>query len=245
MWMQILANAGLPVVGQAFPTRWRQVIGDANPRGFFESTLITGVNFTTNPDPHSGVRLDPESSRDLVLKVFLLGVPRTEFKYLDAVLVTTREWRAFVASAQRLNSMQESKGVHPAKGKEVTASELAIKWFVDHYKWVHDQRLRGYPCRAISYESVLTSPEVVIPDILDWFGQDCDVQKAIETVEPSLRTQHSPPTPDGIEPQWVRVFDELYLRIHEGRGIDAPFMRHMVEVNQAIHELCRPSERWD
>ena len=134
MWMQVLASAGFPVVGEAFPGHWKNLIGSANPRGFFESTLIAGINFTTNPDPHSGIFLDAEESRDLVVKVFLTGLRRTELRYLDRVLVTTREWRSFCASALRLEAMQRPSESESgaASGPEAPVEEPAIKWWLDH-----------------------------------------------------------------------------------------------------------------
>ena len=63
MWMQVLAQAGLPILGEAFPGGWKELFGDANPRGFFESTLVSGINFTTNPDPVSGVLLDVDAGQ--------------------------------------------------------------------------------------------------------------------------------------------------------------------------------------
>ena len=43
MWMQILVNGGFPYIGEAFPKDWGLVIKDANPEGFYESTLAGGI----------------------------------------------------------------------------------------------------------------------------------------------------------------------------------------------------------
>ena len=40
MWMQILAAAGLEVIGERFPRHWGEHLSAANPDGFYESELI-------------------------------------------------------------------------------------------------------------------------------------------------------------------------------------------------------------
>ena len=74
MWMNILKSAGVTVVGEEFPRDWADRISAANQEGFYESTLIMGINHTTNPDPTTGAHLTPEISRDMAVKVFIEGV---------------------------------------------------------------------------------------------------------------------------------------------------------------------------
>ena len=78
LWMRMLIEAGLPSIGEAFPTVWGDSIRDANPHGFFESRLRRGIWFATNPDPRTGAYLHAGPTRLHAVKVFVPGVIRTE-----------------------------------------------------------------------------------------------------------------------------------------------------------------------
>lgn len=54
LWMQVLQAAGLPVIGDRFPKRFA-ALRQANPAGFWESRLRTGIYYATNPDRETGV----------------------------------------------------------------------------------------------------------------------------------------------------------------------------------------------
>ena len=62
MWMQVMVAAGLPVIGEKFPRDWGEVFREANPGGFYESELMTGIYWETNPHPQTGAYLFPEPS---------------------------------------------------------------------------------------------------------------------------------------------------------------------------------------
>ena len=94
MWMQILVAAGYPWIGEVFPARWSESIGAANPRGFFESPLRKGIYWATNPDPQTGRFLFPQATRRHLVKVFIPGLVRTDYAYLDRVVATMRPSRA-------------------------------------------------------------------------------------------------------------------------------------------------------
>jgi hypothetical protein len=246
MWMQVLAGAGFPVIGEAFPGEWKQLIGSANPRGFFESTLISGINFTTNPDPDSGVFVEPELTRDFVVKIFLSGLRRTEFRYLDRVLISTREWRTFCDSARRLETMQQH--VHPIdspdSNTDLLHSEPAIKWWMDHYNMIQDQQRRGFDFLWLSYESVLSDPERMVSRILDWIDLPHDLPGALNAIDASLQTQSSTAYSCALAPRWIRAFDDLYGRVHQGREFDAVFRHEMDEVTREILYEIGPQDSW-
>ena len=77
MWMQVLAAAGFPTLGEAFPRDWGRTIREANPEGFFESPLRNGIYYATNPSPRTGAYLAPEATRRTVVKVFVPGLVKT------------------------------------------------------------------------------------------------------------------------------------------------------------------------
>ena len=64
LWMQMLAAAGLPIVGEPFAAEL-EALKDANPQGFFES------------EHRYGVQGDPGELRGQVVKMFVPGVVET------------------------------------------------------------------------------------------------------------------------------------------------------------------------
>ena len=126
MWMQILNAAGCTVIGEAFPMDWGVRLSAANPAGFFETTLRSGINFTTNPDPHSGAHIQPETSGDWVTKVMSTGLRRTDRAFIDKVVISVRRWPDFIASIQRLFELD--RGADSAQSS-LTAEQYAAWWF--------------------------------------------------------------------------------------------------------------------
>src|SRR5688572_15197157 len=105
MWMQALIAAGLPAIGDRFPAGWGDRLKAANPNGFFESELLAGINFQTNPHPLTGAYLRPEATRRHAVKVFVPGLVRTDVAFIDRCIATVRAWPAYVVSARRLRAM--------------------------------------------------------------------------------------------------------------------------------------------
>ncbi len=231
MWMQALAAAGFPVVGEAFPRDWADRIGAANTRGFYESTLIDGINFTTNPDPRTGARLVPAETRDVVAKVFLHGVRRTDRPFLDHVLVSVRHWRAVAASVARLNALERATAEAPLPA--TSAEEVAVGWFLEHVAALQDVLRRGYPTRFLSYEDALAAPARVVGDALAWLGAGArDVDRAVAAVAPELRTQDGAATDPALPAAWVAAFEELYERLREDRVWEPAFLGHLGEIQR-------------
>src|SRR6185295_4057207 len=102
MWMQILKAAGFPILGEAFPRDWGETIRDANKQGFFESPLRLGIYYATNPHPRTGAFLAPKETRRLAVKVFSVGLVKSDLAYVDKVVASMRPWREYLRSLERL-----------------------------------------------------------------------------------------------------------------------------------------------
>src|SRR5688500_18403904 len=100
MWMQILRAAGFPTLGEAFPRDWARTIRQANPEGFYESPLRTGIYYATNPNPRTGAYLFPQSTRRTAVKVFVPGLVRSDMAFVDRVIATMRNPREYVHSLE-------------------------------------------------------------------------------------------------------------------------------------------------
>lgn len=107
LWMQMLGAAGYSIIGEAFPSVWEESIREANPRGFFESRLRQGVFFATNPDPESGEFIFPDPSKNHAVKVFVPGLVRTDYAFIDRVVGTMRHWSAYSTSLSRLYELED------------------------------------------------------------------------------------------------------------------------------------------
>lgn len=225
MWMQALGAAGFPVIGAAFPPGWRERIGEVNPRGFFESNLINGINFTTNPDPATGARVTVEESRSAVVKVFSPGLRRTDLAWLGRVVVSVRGWRAFSRSVGRLVTAADPEGRAPPGG-----SPPEHYWFGEHLAILRDVLQRRYPVRFVAYDDVLADPAGTIGGVLGWIGQDADADAAVRAIEPSLRTR---PDDDAVVPG-SEPLDALYDALTGRRALDSALIRRLEEAHRAL-----------
>lgn len=226
MWMQILAAAGLPVFGDRFPKHWGEHFAAVNPDGFYESELIAGIYFRTNPHPITGVFLFPEQTRGHAVKVFVPGLVRTDLAFIDRVIATVRPWRDFVRSRERLrDAVQATAGHAPNEAPPLPA---ALEWWAENFALIRDIATRRYAVHTLSYDSLLADPEASVRAVLAWIGAG-DPARACAVV----RRDRPPAAPAGevddadLEPRHLAVFDELYERIHRGRPLDNPLIERL------------------
>lgn len=244
MWMQLLAAAGFPPIGDAFPRNWESTIKDANPAGFWESELRRGIYYATNPDPKSGVYLFPEQTRRYAVKVFIPGLIRTDRAFIDKVIATVRPWRQYVRSLGRLHEMELES--HRAKRKndiealpDPVYMAPVIEWWIENFSLVSDIVTRRYPFYMVAYDSVLADPDKAVRDVFQWLG-DGDVEVAIEHVEPALRTQDEDADDEtalddvDLEPELIEVFDALYEVVRTQEPLQQSFIDRLNEANEKL-----------
>ncbi|MCB9777678.1 MAG: hypothetical protein H6742_03865 [Alphaproteobacteria bacterium] len=229
MWMQILAAAGFPVIGDAMPQRFEQLQA-ANPAGFYESRLRAGVYFATNPDPQTGVYLHPEDTREHALKVFIPGLIRTDRAFITQVVATIRPWREYTRSMERLEAesaaARERAGLSaPPRRPELP---LPVEWWFEVYHLVRDVSLRRYPFHLVSYDRVLERSDEEIAGVLGWLGGG-DVEAAVAAVQPGLRTQEAPDVDVTglLDEEAVDLFDRFYTSIHTERVLPTALLGEM------------------
>jgi hypothetical protein len=248
MWMQILKAAGFPIIGEAFMGHWEQSIKDANPRGFYESTLRRGIYYRTNPNPETGAYLFPEPTRGHAVKVFIPGLMRSDRAYIDAVLATMRGWRSYSASLDRLYAMEDRYlAEQPPDEQGRDRLEVArkgrgqlpppVEWWFENYELIRDLHTRRYRVHMITYERLLADPERQIRQTLAWLGHG-DAAKAAAVVDPALHTQTGAQQVEnhGIAPACLEVFDELHDHIHHGRSLEPAFLKRLNETQHAMDE---------
>jgi hypothetical protein len=238
MWMQILAAAGLPVIGEEFPGNWQQTLRAANPHGFYESLLRHGIYYRTNPHPVTGEFVRPADARGHAVKVFLPGLVRTDASYLDRVLVTVRPWREYEASVRRLLVLDDRQLAADAARAAAARTRMppALEWWDEHVAFLRDLSVRGYACHVQSYDGVLDDPRGVVTRILAWLDVDAHVEAAVAAVRPHARTQRAPES-DAVAPAVAEVFDAFYAAVHSGEGLDAALIARINETHQQLEPV--------
>ncbi len=233
MWMQVLAAAGLPVLGKQFPRNWEQTIKQANPDGFYESMLRHGIYYRTNPHPVTGKYFLPEHVAGYAVKVFVPGVVRSERSYIERLVANIREWREYEASINRLYGLERAKQLEQQPdAPEPVVFPPAFEWWMENFALCRDISLRRYPARLQSYDQVVGQPETVIPKTLEWLGYG-DPVAAVAAVKPENRTVVRPES-DSIDPKFAKVFDDLYGAIASGEGLTGPLLSTMNATNKAL-----------
>lgn len=246
MWMQILKAAGLEPIGQQFPKDWGETIRAANPEGFYESILRDGIYYRTNPHPKTGVFLFPAATRHHAVKVFVPGVVRTDLAFVDKVIATMRNWREYPGSLTRLYDMERE---NRAKKREVELPEPkhvppVLEWWSENHSLLSDLLTRRYPAHFVAYETVLSRPAETITEVVGWLGVG-DAAAAIAAVKPTLRTHQAAdlPVPEGVSPAHAEVFDELYGRVRDRRGLDDAFIDRLNQVNDELRPALEAAAR--
>ena len=241
MWMQILVAAGFEAIGEPFPGDWRGLLAAANPDGYWESQLLGGIYYRSNPHPISGAFLFPEATRFHAVKVLIPGLVRSDLAYLDRVVATVREWREYVASRRRLSQLySEAVGLEPYEAQMRSELSPALEWWLDNFALLRDIGTRRYAAHVRSYQSLLDDPEAAVREVFAWLGRG-DVSAAVAAVRPERKTQALAPSEvaqaeAGLAPEDIEIFDELYDHIHRGRPLAPAFL----EALNATDRRLRP-----
>jgi hypothetical protein len=243
MWMQLLTAAGFPPIGEAFPRSWDKTIKNANPGGFWESTLRRGIYHETNPDPATGAYLFPQATERHVVKVFIPGLIRSDRAFIGKVIATIRPWRQYVRSVTRLYDMEQearnelTNGAAPAP----VVMEPVIEWWVENFSLISDIVTRRYPFYMVAYDSVLTEPKKTLQDLFRWLGEG-DVERAVAEVAPELRTQHQGNRVEyesdscDLGQDVIDTFDALYALVRDRSPLDQTFVDRLNETNRTLGE---------
>jgi hypothetical protein len=260
--MQILINAGFPFIGKDYMGTWKDSIGEANSEGFFESKLRTGINYKTNPNPGSGTYLHPNTSTKYAVKVFVPGLVKTDFAFIHRVVATVRRWDEYCVSFERLMAMEaeylsrlpEKPGEPPPRAMAIISRpnvHPALMWWKDNFNLVSDTLTRLYPIRVVTYGRLIEAPGDVLPPVLQWCDSvlptdlfehepvpGLNIEKAVECVNPDLRTQVQPVVDNhGLPEEAIRAFDDLYECFHtQNASLSRRFRDHL----NHVHGLLEP-----
>ena len=236
LWMHLLVRAGLPSIGDRFPAGFGDLLHEANPDGFFESELVAGVNFQTNPHPLTGAYLAPEQTRRHAVKIFIGGLTRTDVAFIDHCIATVRGWRQYVASARRMDALAAQGG---GASSPDAILPPALEWWRLNFGLVRDLAIRRYPVHVLSYDALLRDPERHVREVLQWIGMD-EAVPPVDVVRPAVSTSSHETDGDlaeGIEPRHIEVFDELFDVIDRERDLSDTLIGRL----NATDEELRPT----
>ena len=246
MWMQILAAAGLPLFGEAFPRNWEQTLHEANPGGFYESILRRGIYWRTNPHPRTGAYFFPEQVEQHAVKVFIPGLVRTDRAFIGRVIATMRPWREYVRSLRRLWALEdEARTQRDPRAKPPPRLSPALEWWSENYMLLRDVATRRYPVHLQSYDGLLDDPATVLQRTFEWLGFG-DAEAAQRAVEPERRTQRAEPDepePESLDPSVVAVFDRLYAVVHASEPITPDLLQALNHTHATLGPRIAEQQR--
>lgn len=234
MWMQILRAAGIPTIGDAFPSNWGDRIRDANPQGFWESSLREGVYFRTNPNPQTGHFLFPQAAAGHAIKVFPFGVVRTEYSYIEAIVGTVRDWRSYDRSVTALRAL-EARGRPPDAPEPPPPPPPWAEWWTENYELLRDIVVRRHRAVLQTYDAVLDDPARAIDVALTLLGTG-DRDAAVAAVRVPERAPDSGPSAEA-PPELVPVFDEYFDLIHRRAALSNSFLEVLNDTHLAVLEI--------
>src|SRR5262249_3831346 len=157
---------------------WEKTLKQANPDGFYESTLRQGIYHKTNPHPKTGAFFRPEQVKRHAVKVFIPGLVRTDLAYIGKVIASVREWREYVHSVERMHKMElDARPEHAKDAPPPVWMPPALEWWGENFSLLRDIVTRGYPFHLQSYSALLANPRPVMEKTLTWIGDpDADVE---------------------------------------------------------------------
>ena len=220
LWMQILDALGYNILGQKYPADWGESIRDANPNGFWESTFRDGINWSSNPA--RGVYYSPEAYKNHAVKVFMVGIVRTDIAFIDKAVVTVRHWAEYGKSLDRLNRLEDDFVANMPDGEEkekriaakdkIRAEILPpeIEWFFENYGFLRDYNLRRYPAQLASYDGLMADPEKVLSRVVPWLGFG-KVSTAVTAIDPELRKRKI--NRPEVKHEFAEIFDEFHAAL--------------------------------
>lgn len=233
MWMTILKEVGLPILGNQFPSNWGNILKEANPGGFYESRLRDGINFTSNPDPKTGFYIGPKGHEQHAIKLFIPGLVKTDLAYVNKVVATLRPWREFSKSITRLRTIEDNN--RPKSEVPPIYHSPELEWWLENFSLIKDFSIRKYPLYMVTYDSVVTDPERIIGDVVKWIGIG-SAEKGCKAVKPNYRTQkdvtYAPISV--VTDEIAAVFDELYNRVSSQAMLDNDFLLKLNKVNSLL-----------
>ena len=241
LWMQILERSGFQILGEKFPSEWGKSIVDANPNGFYESTLRYGINWTSNPAKDH--YFHPDAYRNHAVKVFMAGIVRTDAAHIHKVVVTVRHWAEYGKSLRRLFALEDAYADSLPDGeREQRHAELSRvrgnmpfpedEWFLENYDFLRDYNLRRYECQLTAYDDLVADPEKTLSRVLPWLGFG-KVDVAVGAIDDALRNRKI--TRPEVKHEHAEIYEDFYQALSKA-SVPATLVAKLNETANAVRE---------
>jgi len=244
MWMQILKGAGLEILGDPFMGSWGDSIREANQRGFYESPLRQGIFFATNPNPETGAYLFPQHCKDTVVKVFIPGLVRSDYAFVDRVIGTMRHWSEYGPSLRRLYALEDDYLATQEDGEARLSAARAVRgalppeveWWFENFELIRDAATRRYAFNLCTYDRLLEDPAPILSRVLKWIGAG-ELAGGLDAIEGSLRTQKRAGQGSTVlDAKQLEIFEAFYNAAHSGLALSPSLITEMNLVQDALVE---------
>jgi hypothetical protein len=140
-----------------------------------------------------------------------------------------RHWREYEPSLNRLLDMEHAAIKAQKNPDRVQPARLpaGLEWWLENFMLIRDIATRRYPLNITTYDSVLKTPEGVIPEVLSGLGiPDLNIDLAIASVSTDLRTQ-TLGSDECMDHPHADVFDELYDHVHNRVPLTPAFLKKL------------------
>jgi len=249
LWMQLLSSAGYRFIGDMFPRNWEEKLRAANPRGFYESELRNGIHWQTNPHPKTGRFLHPDQVRQLLVKVFVPGLTRSDMAYLDHVVASIRPWRDVVRSIRRMREIEAEVFAWAEQDRQPGFYPPDVEWLRENFLLVRDLRLRRYPHVVVAHSQLMRDPHAQIGRVLDFIGAGAEhLQPLAERIDPELhRNRQTAQVSTLFDDQAVELIDTWMSHVDEGRWDHPDGLKALDAAWKRAHEQgwFKTKYRWD
>lgn len=249
LWMQLLSEAGYRFIGDRFPRNWAETLKVANPNGFYESELRRGIYHETNPHPRTGRYLPPEPTRELLVKVFVPGLVKSDVAFLHRTIASIRPWRDVTRSVRRMRHVEAE--VFGWADNEVQPAYLPpeVEWLRENFLLVRDLRLRAYPHRVVPHLHLMTDPGRVLTAVLGFLDGPVERAPALAgQIDVGLhRHRGADEEPSVFTPRVVDHVDTWMAAVDDGRWDDREALSALEAAwKEAVAaDWFRQKYRWD
>lgn len=230
--MAMANEAGFNIVGDKYPLDWedkRTEKGDGQNQsdiGFWEDMNIVdaGANNTN-------ITVPPDALKQHFTKIFTVGLPKTDFAYIDKMILTVREPWSHLQSWRKLFifNVKDSEGVDIDDLRYPYGTEYVFKYNL----FVQDYLKRKYPTLIVDFDDMLANPHKNCQTIKQFVG--CGRWDLGQQLIDSSRNRNKlAPRPDKkfeFAPGFFDFIEHLYGRLKDG-NLDEALVKDLSQWSQ-------------
>jgi len=246
--MNMANEAGFPVYGKKFPKDWEQTRTEKskdnqqNPSvtGFWESMANVDAGVNNQTTKHL-----PNRVRNHFIKIFAVGIPRTDLAYIDKVILCVRNWRKQVQSWRKVFIYNVFKNTN------VKIDDLkypyGVEYCIKYAQIIFDYVKRNYEMITIDFDELISKPTETCDNIRGFIG--CGRWDLARKLVDSTHNHHKKEKPISQDKEFKEGFfsfmDRLYLGLKSGK-LPPELIRDVQYWNKECRsKIDEINEEWD